>query len=193
METLKRLINAEGEYRMRDQTVERFIGLMEEVKLKRNQVLVPYNTVDDNVYMIKKGIIRTVYFDGFKEVTFAFALPGTIKISWYSYYKKLPSFNKYVACCDSVVMKITKAQFTDLVKESHDFAQWVAAVFTDQFFNYEKKRDVMNGDARERFEALIANRPEIMENLSDRIIASYIGVSPQYLCKLKKEFSHRLK
>lgn len=193
METLRRLINAESEYRMKDETIDRFIGLMTEVKLKRNQILLPYNTVDDNVYIIKQGIIRTAYFDGFKEVTFAFAPPGSLKISYYSYVKGVPSFNKYVACCDSVVMKISKARFTDLMRESHDFALWVSAVFLVQFFTYEVKREVMNGDAKERFEALIVNRPEIMDNVSDRIIASYIGVSPQYLCRLKKEFFHRLK
>jgi len=193
METLKKLINAESEYRMKDETIDRFVGLMTEVKLKRNQILVPYNSVDDNIYIVKQGIIRTVYFDGFREVTFAFAPPGSLKISYYSFVKKLPSFNKYVACCDSVVAKISKARFTDLMKESHDFALWVSAVFMVQFFLYEMKREVMNGDAGERFEALVANRPEIMENVSDRIIASYIGVSPQYLCKLKKEFSQRQK
>jgi CRP-like cAMP-binding protein len=193
METLKKLIIDECEYRMQDETIDRFIGLMTEVQLKRHQVLMSYNTVDDSFYMVKQGLIRTVYFDGFKEVTFAFAPPGTPKISYYSYVRGLPSFYKYVACCDSVVVKMSKAQFTNLMKESHDFTQWVTSVFLAQFFWYEKKREVMYGDARERFEALIINRPEIRENVSDRIIASYIGVSPQYLCKLKKEFSHRLK
>lgn len=191
METLRKLLDSECEYKMKEQTVERFVELMTEVRLKRNQVLVPYNTLDDNVYIVKKGIIRTVYFDGFKEVTFAFAPPGTLKISYYSYVRGIPSFNKYVACCDSTVMKITKSRFTDLMMQSHDFALWVSHVFLGQFFAYEKKREIVNGDASERFEALIVNRPEIIENVSSRIIASYIGVTPQYLCKLKRDFSHK--
>lgn len=38
---------------------------------------------------------------------------------------------------------------------------------------------------RERFDAMIRNRPEIMENVPLRIIASYLGITPQYLSKLK--------
>ncbi len=192
-DTLRKLLNAECEYRMKDETMDMFIGLMTEIKLKRNQVLTPYNTFDDNIYVIKQGIIRTAYFDGFKEVTFAFAPPGTLKLSYYPLVKGIPSFTKYVACCDSVIMKTTKAQFNSLMRESHDFALWVYYVFLGQFYAYEKKREIVNGNAKERFEALVANRPEIIENVSSRVIASYIGVSPEYLCRLEKQFPHKKK
>ncbi len=188
METLRNQLNAECAYRMKDETMDMFLGLMTELKLKRHEALIPYGKVDDNVYVVRKGIIRTVYFEGLKEVTFAFALPGTLKISYYSFCKGTPSFSKYVACCDSVVMKVTKAQFIGLMQQSPDFARWVSHMSLEQLFFHEMKREVVNGDARERFEALIENRPEIIENVSARIIASYIGVTPQYLSKLQREY-----
>ena len=191
MKTLRKQLNAECNYRMRDETMDMFLGLMTEVELKRHEAMIDYDAMDNDIYIVKSGIVREVHFEGMKEVTFSFALPGTLIISYYPFVKGDLAFGKYAACCDSVVMKVTKAQFTDLMERSHDFSQWVAWMSLEQLRLYEQKRAVINGDAKERFEALIENRPEIVENVSSRIIASYIGVTPEYLCRLKKQFSHK--
>ncbi|MDR2890983.1 MAG: Crp/Fnr family transcriptional regulator [Alistipes sp.] len=190
---MKNLLDAECSYRMRDDTMDSFIGLMSEVKLKRNKVLIPYGECDNNVYVVKEGIIRFAYFDGFDERTFSFALPGTLLVPYYSFCRSEPSFCKLEACCESVVMKIAKSQFVDLASRSHDFAQWMMYMSLEQLMFHEKKLEIMNGNAQERFEALIENRPEIIENVSSRVIASYIGITQQYLSTLKQQFGHKLK
>ncbi len=192
MELLRKQLNSECGYLMKDETMDMFLGLMTELKLKRSQLLIPYNTVDDNIYIVKRGIIRTAHFDGFNERTFAFALPGTVLISYYSFCSGIPSFSKLEACCDSVVMKVTKAGFLDLAGRSNDFAQWMMFMSLEELMYHEKKREIMNGDASERFEGLIENRPEIIKNVSSKVIASYIGITPIYYSKLKRKFSHKL-
>ncbi len=191
METLKKLLDAECSYRMKDETMDRFLGSMTELNFKRNEPVIPYGECDNNIYVIKKGIVRIAYFDGFKEMTLAFGQPGTLVVSYYSFVKGEPSFYKYEACCNSVIMKIPKVKFNDLIRQSHDFAQWMLSLSMEQLWGHELKAQVVNGDAKERFEALIENRPEIIENVSSRIIASYIGITPQYLSKLKRMFSLR--
>ncbi len=193
MDTLRKLLDAECRYIMKDETMDRFLGLMTEIKLKRNQPLIPYNKVDNNIYIVKEGIIRTAHFDGFNERTFAFALPGTVLISYYPFCLGTPSFSKLEACCDSVVMKVTKAQFLELASELHDFSQWMMFMSIEELMFQEKKREVVNGDAKERFEALMLNRPEVIEKVSSKIIASYIGITPIYLCKLKRDFARKQK
>ncbi len=192
METLRKLLDAECGYRMKDETMDRFLGLMAEIKLKRNQPLIDYGERNNNIYVVRKGILRVANFDGFNEITWGFALPGTLLISYYSFCKDDPSFTKLAACCDSVVMKITKSQFVGLASQSHDFSQWMMYMSLDELFFTEKRREIVNGDAKERFESLIEKRPEILGNVSSRIIASYIGVTPEYLSKLKKDYAHKL-
>ena len=192
METLKKLLDAECGYRMKGETMDRFVGLMSERKVKRNKTLIPYGAVDDNIYIVKTGLVRIAYFDGFKEVTFGFALPGTLLISYYSLCRVDPSFTQLSACCDSVVMKISKAELTRLASESHDFAQWMMFMSLEQLLFHEKKLEVVNGDAKERFIALFKNRPEIIKNVSSKILASYIGITPEYLSKLKRNFAKNL-
>ena len=188
MEALRELLFAECDYRMKDETMDMFIGSMSEIELKANEPLIDYGALDGNVYVLKSGIVRAAYFNGFKEMTFAFGTPGTMIVSYYAFYKGEPSFFKLEASCRSVVMKIPKAKFVELTQQSHDFAQWVMWMSIGQLWLYEKKLVVVNGDAKERFEALIRNRPEIMEKVPMKHIAAYIGVTPQYLCKMKRLF-----
>jgi CRP-like cAMP-binding protein len=193
MDTLKTLLNAECSYRMKDETMDEFIGLMVEMKLRRNQALIDYGECDNNIYVVKEGILRVAYFDGFNEITWGFALPGTLLISYYAFCKGDPSFSKLAACCPSTVMKITKSRFAELASRSHDFAQWMMYMSLEELFFTEKRREIVNGDAKERFESLMEKRPEIMEHVSSRVLASYIGITPEYLSKLKKDFARHSK
>jgi CRP-like cAMP-binding protein len=193
METLKQQLFEECSYRMEEETMDRFLGLMtESVELKEGEALIPYGKYDNNIYVLKSGIIRSVYFDGVQERTFAFALPGTVMISYYAFYKRESSYFQLEACCDATVaMKITREAFLNLIKESNDFAQWMLWMSIGQLWFYEMKLSVVNGDAKERFESLMKNRPEVIEKVASKIIASYIGITPQYLSKLKRQFLTR--
>ena len=73
-----------------------------------------------------------------------------------------------------------------MVDESHEFAKWSLHIAQEELFYQERKNMVINGNAKERFDAMIKNRPEIMRHVQQKIIASYLGITPQYLCRLKR-------
>lgn len=188
MDELRKLLDVECDYRMADDTMDRFLGLMTEVRLKNNEPLIPYGKTDKNIYVVKEGIIRLAYFDGSKEMTFSFATPGTLLISWHSYYALVPSIFQLESCGKSVIMKVTKAQFDELLSESYDFTSWMLRMSMAQFWFHEMKLALINGaTAKERFEALLKNRPEIIQKVSSKIVASYIGIIPSSLSRLKRE------
>ncbi len=183
----KEHLHAECTYRMADETMDEFVSRMTKIALKDKDVLIPYGKLDNNVYIVNTGILRYVYFDGVKEITFGFALPGTMMISYYPFYKNEPSFFQIEACGRATVMKITKQSFDELTMQSNDFARWIIRLSAAQLWHYEQKLSVVNGDAKERLESLFKNRPEIIENVSSRIVASYIGIIPSSLSRLKSK------
>lgn len=193
METLKKLIETECDYRMADETVERFIGLMTEVRLKNKEPLIPYGKLDNNIYIVKEGLIRYAYFDGLKEKTHAFAAPGTLIISCHSFYMHAPSVFQYESCGESVVMKVSNAKCEELLRESVDFMSWMLRMSMYQLYAWEMKTTVINGTARERIEALIKNRPEILERGTNKVIASYIGIEQSYFSRLKRVIAPKFK
>ncbi len=77
---------------------------------------------------------------------------------------------------------------------SHRFAIWMFHLVMEELFYQEKKNSsVANGLAKERFEALYRYRPEIIDKVQQKDIASYLGISPEYLCRLKSKIKkHKL-
>ena len=123
MKTLRQqLIDECPSYRLPDELMDEFMGAMTKVPLKSKQALISYGQFDDNVYVVKNGIIRYCYFDGIKEKTYGFASPGTIMISYHCYFMRQPSYFQLESCGKSVVMKIPKRTLDKMVRQSHEFA-----------------------------------------------------------------------
>ena len=186
MDTLKKLLLDEYKHKMPDGLLDEFIGAMTEVRLKNREVLIPYGKVDTNAYVLKSGIIYGCYFDGEKEKTYGFINPGTVIISYHPHAMHLPSFFQFESCGESVVGKISKKKLDEMVERSHEFAKWMLAVQTIKLYFNEHKLATISGTAKERFAALIKNRPEMIAHVPSKIIASYLGITPTYLCRLKK-------
>lgn len=187
MKTLQKLLDDAIDYRMQDETMEKFLSLMTPVRLKNKESLIPYGKSDNNLYIVKEGIIRFAYLDDAKDKTYAFAAPGTLMICS-SFYNNYPSFFNYEACCESVVMKMTKADFEELLKESDDFKNWMLRMSLEQIWDLEKKAVLTSGTAKERFKTTITDRPVLLEKVPVKVIASYIDVSPQYMSTTKNDF-----
>ena len=145
--------------------------------------------VDDNIYVVKKGVIRRAYTAGDRVVTKSFATAGSVILSWNSYLMEKPSFAIFEACCDSVVMRVSKARFDELRSTSHEFAQWVLSVVQSTLYLDEFKSTVLSGGVKERYISLIKNRPEVMHDVPLGFIASYLGITQQHLSRIRKEIA----
>ena len=125
MENIKELLLKECDYPLPDKIMESFLEPKSEIFLKRNEILVMGGMINTNIYVVEEGILRYTYMDGTREVTFGFALPGTMLISMHSFYGHQPVFYQIEACCTSKVIKISKQHYDKLVAESHDFARCI--------------------------------------------------------------------
>lgn len=184
-EDLKKLLDEEAGIKMSDKLFERFLGMMTEQNLKNKEVLIPYGKFDNNIYVQKSGIFRACYFDGGNEKTYGFSNPGSVILSYHAHYMRQPSSFQIESCGESVVLKMSKKQHDDLIESSHEFAKWHIGVLYNQLYYNEFKHAAITGSAKERYIALIQGRPAIQNAVPVKTIASYLGVTPNYLSYLK--------
>jgi len=52
---------------------------------------------------------------------------------------------------------------------------------------------VHNGTAADRYRRMLADRPEITDRVPQKMVASYLGVTPEYLSKLKRDYFKPIK
>lgn len=189
-DTLKHLLNQECEYKLNDATLDMLLGQTEETRLGKKRILIHAGETAPDIYIVKEGIIRFVDMDGDKERTFAFGLPGTMFMSRHSFVKGMPSYFQVETCTPAVVLRIKKKHYWELVGNCHELAMWVLHIAYEELFFQEYKNRIINGNAKERYTSLLKSRPEIIKYVPQKTIASYLGITPQYLSLLRKKSLH---
>lgn len=185
--TIHELLNNECTLQMSAALLDRFIDLGRVVTLRRRQCIIRKGDRDPDIYVIFEGIMRTWYRDGEQEITQAFGTPGTICQSFHTYYNGEPASVNFEACTPVRLLHVRAADFDALVAESAEFARWNLRLAQCQLYHLEVKNRVINGTARDRYEGLLGHRPEIMQWIPMRDIATYLGVTPEYLSRLRRQ------
>ena len=80
---------------------------------------------------------------------------------------------------------------TGLLKLSYFNADKDVVIAMGQIFSLEMKSSLINGTAKERYLALIKNRPDIIQAVPMKTIASYLGVTPSYICHIKQDLAKK--
>lgn len=186
MEELISLLQRECDYSPDSKQLTLLLNSMDEVQFMRKEVVIAYGELNPDVYIVKAGICRLAYFDGDKEVTFAFASSGNMMLSPHCYYKDKPAFMQVECCTDTVLLRLSRERFNSLIYASQELTRWMYEMAMSQLCTLEKKLEMFNGRAKERYISMLAERPEIVRSVTDKMIASYIGVTQQYLSKIKR-------
>jgi hypothetical protein len=181
------LCEQSGGIMMSDELFKRFMGAMTEIHLKDREILIPYGKHDTNLYVQRNGVLRACYFDGEKEKTYGFSGQGSIPLSYHAYYAGQGSVFQIESCGETDVLRMPQKDMDKLLDDSHEFARWMGAVHATQCYYNEYKYVYITGSVKERYLSLIKKRPEILARVPLKIIASYLGVEPNYLSYLKNQ------
>ena len=185
---LKQLLKEECNFTPSDALVEEFIEAMEETQVKPRSRIIEFGKVCSDVFCVKKGIVRLLHVNDAKETTFGFASPGTIFMSPLSFYLDAPAFLMAETCKVPVtLLRMSRKTFYDFINGSDEFARWMFSLASAQICICERKLSLINGTAMERYQAVLKNRPDIVEAVTSRVLASYLDITPQHLCRLKQQ------
>lgn len=158
------------------------------LKMPARHVFVEMGEICPDIYILFDGIIRVWDYDGDKERTYGFGLPGTIYQSKHSFVNHGPSYYQVETCCPSVILRIDYDDFWRTVNSDHSFAVFMLRNAYGELYSHEfKESTINNGSARERFESLLRLRPIIIEKVPQKILASYLGITSEYFSLLKRQ------
>lgn len=188
LDDLKNKIKDECQFIPSDEILDIFLDSMEEeITIPPHSSLIEYDRINTNVYCLKEGIIRLYYMQESKETTFGFASPGTLILSPLSFYLNQRAYLIAESCKKpATLLKMGKETFDQLVEKHHEFAKWMLSLTIAQICVCEKKLSLIHGTALSRYKAVMLNRSEIISSVSDKILSSYLDITPQHLCRIKK-------
>ncbi|MDE5869012.1 MAG: Crp/Fnr family transcriptional regulator [Muribaculaceae bacterium] len=172
----------------------------EELMFKAKKEIVGHGSIDNNIWIIGKGIARLVYFNDNREITYGFGGQGTLFCSPLSFVKGEVSNFHLIAVTDCVMFKISKADFLKLISSDIEISNWFCGAMIYQIMVAEAKINSQNYPANERVERFMKGmieeynkevNPYLRFNLHQlpmRVLASYFGITRSHMAHLIKDF-----
>jgi CRP-like cAMP-binding protein len=152
-------------------------------------VLLSEGKIAKRAYYIEKGSIRVWFNNMEKEVTFQFFFEGSVVSSVESFQKGLPSMFSIESLEPCILHSISKKDFDIIIQQSPAIKSQFEDTLFERLLLYQKLFISRIKDSPEqRYKELLKNSPEIIQRVPLHYIASYLGITPVSLSRIRKRY-----
>ncbi|WP_339925039.1 Crp/Fnr family transcriptional regulator [uncultured Cyclobacterium sp.] len=159
----------------------------------KNQMLVHQGEVSKTLYFIESGLGRSFYLNqAGKEITQWFFGSGKFMASADSFFQQCPSLYFIEVLEDAVIYSITKEKLDELFDTYPKMEKLGRLVSTEMLTKVVNKLNAIQFQtAKERYEYMLAEFPDISYQVSLGHIASYLGMTQETLSRIRKSNSSK--
>ncbi|UGU15536.1 Crp/Fnr family transcriptional regulator [Sinomicrobium kalidii] len=157
---------------------------------KKGELILSHGSTENYLSFIEKGIIRFYTVKEDKEITFSFAFENAFVSAYDSFLMQTPVQYHVQALADTILWSISYGDLQEVYKETAA-GQQIGRKAAEELFIKKSKREMafLQQSARERYESLFAENPVLLQKVPLKYIASYIGITPQALSRIRKRIS----
>ncbi len=153
----------------------------------KGDVLLDFDMLCKDIWFLRKGAVRKVdNIDGSIKTTHFYVAPFMFTV-YKSLLREEPS-NMAVICeehCEFDVIPYIK--LTKLYDQSHAIERVGRIMAEHQYIEeFELRKMLLSMDSLERYEYLEMNQPEIFQHFQLKDIATFLGITPVSLSRLRK-------
>ena len=166
-----------------------FVSLLKPVTLKKGAFLIREGDVCKYETFVTKGCLKAYYEDekGAHHIL-DFLIEGWWADDLYSFFTETPSKSTIEALEDTDVLQISKHDLEALYEKIPKFERFFRLLFQRAYIaQREQINMILSIPAKERYLQFLKNKPYAEKRFPQKDIASYLGITPQFLSSLKKK------
>lgn len=194
MELYKNILENIDKYvTLTEEETEKLISIIQIKKIKKRELIDRPSYLCKYRNYIEKGAFRSYFIDNEgKEHTVQIAFEDHFTSDFYSYITQTPATLFVEALENSIIMQMTYDDIEGLCKEIHALSEYFRNT-TERAFAFSRKRALSNLSltAEERFLELEQRYPNIVNRVPQKVIASYLGITPEFMSKIKKNLTSK--
>ncbi|MDY3344933.1 Crp/Fnr family transcriptional regulator [Riemerella anatipestifer] len=169
------------------QDLNNIIKLSEKtIRLKRNDLLKASASVDTNLYYITKGSFRVYLLNKEREQTVRLGYTGDFIVALDSFLSQKPSEFLIQAIKASEVKMIPKYKIDAFLDKEDNQKLWIALLENLLLQQLEREKDILTPSTKERYLRVLRRSPRLFQEIPNKYIADYLGISAETLSRLKK-------
>jgi len=177
-----------------DHAIQMIVTNAKEVTIPKKNTILHEGIPCDKVYFIVSGEARSYYtdFTG-KSITWSFHFNTPASISknlfatdYRSFLSKENSAISIEALTDVTAIMFTKEQVDYLIANLFIYERWMRKLNENAYIHtYDRVFTLLTMTASQRYEKLLKEEAHLLQMFSSYYIASYLGIAPQSLSRIR--------
>ncbi|MBX2816645.1 MAG: Crp/Fnr family transcriptional regulator [Saprospiraceae bacterium] len=172
--------------KLSDVSWQAFSNRLNYLSLPKDAVLTHHGAVEDKVYYVGSGIVREYIVHGKKEFCIDFCFKNDFSSSYSSFITRQPSqyTMKTLTPCEFLV--ISYAEMTWLFEnflELNVMGRKLVEILLIE--KRQRELNLLTKTAEERYFSMLAQHPQYMRHIPLKYIASFLGVTPESLSRIR--------
>ncbi|WP_299368454.1 Crp/Fnr family transcriptional regulator [Winogradskyella sp.] len=163
-------------------------GTFQLVETKKGDIILQEGQRAKYLYFVEKGMLHNFYFHDGRQVSSWFYSEGQFITAWSSFYLQRPSFETIECLEDCILYRISFSDFQKLIADFPafgNFARLLAEDILAVLDEFTKSWSFLS--AKEKYQLLLTQFPQIELRVKLGLIASFLGISQETLSRIRAE------
>src|SRR5690606_23997784 len=139
---------------------------------------------------IEKGIVRFFIPKEFNDLTFGFAFTDNFVSAYDFFLTQNPSTYQLETLTDTILWRLSYQDLQEIYDET-EVGNKIGRFASEDLYLKKTKRELslLNDTAEQRYLKLFTEQPHLLKQIPLKYIASYIGITPQALSRIRKRIT----
>ncbi len=167
--------------------IEAIVETMTIKQYKKGTVLLKEGQISTEAYFVLEGCVRQYYLVDGDEKTANFFTEEQWVISMQSFGEQKPS-NHYLDCCMDCSLVVGNRDKEEYLYKRFPKLETVSRKVMEKVFAEQQERmsTYTTDTPEQRYLKILKSRPDLFQKIPQYQIASYIGVKPESLSRIRK-------
>lgn len=170
-----------------------FTSLLKPRQLVKKNFILKEGQLCKYISFVNSGTLRAYYLDKEgRESTIMFAITDWWITDMYCYINRLPAMLNIEAVENSSIFQLQKDHFDKLLLKVPKFERFFRVIMQNAYIR-EQLRVIQNLSlsAEQRYDNFLSKYPQVAKKVTQKQIASYLGITPEFLSTIRGNKSKR--
>jgi CRP-like cAMP-binding protein len=168
------------------------LGHFEEQKLKKKTTILKAGKIAKDVYLVIEGCLRLYYEKDGQDLSAYFFTEGMFAGAYDSFTTRRPSRHSIETIEDSTILTVSYTNWLELFREFPRMNLFVRKIIEERFISlHQLFTSHILDSPEERYMQLLKNYPELINRVPQHQLATFLGVTPVSLSRIRNRVSKK--
>jgi CRP-like cAMP-binding protein len=161
-------------------------------KIRKKQYLLQEGDICKSLAFVEKGMLREYLVDDAGEHIIQFAIEGWTIADLLSFLTSEPATYNIDAIEDSELVLISKSAHEELLLKEPKYETYMRLLMTNAYVALQKRlTSFISSPVEDQYTSFTRMYPNIVQRVPQHMIASYMGLTPETLSRVRKKITKK--